>query len=70
MDFSRAQATPSASPSTGEYLLSAPLVKRDPANTRDHLVLEQTGVMAVHLQIFWRRVKPLYPVSTSQWQGR
>jgi hypothetical protein len=34
-------------------------VKRDPANTSDHLVLQQMKVMVVHLQIFLRRVKPI-----------
>ena len=31
----------------------APLVKHDHANSSDHLVLLQTVVVVVHLQVFW-----------------
>ena len=59
LDFSKAQATPRASPSTGEYRLSAPLVNREPANTKDHPELQHTGVMSVQLHSFCSNVKPI-----------
>ena len=57
--FWRAQATARASPSTGAYLDSAPVVNLLPARTTFHPVLQQPGTLPSHWQCFWDRWNPI-----------
>ena len=57
--FARAYVIASASPSTGAYLESASMVKRDPANMSFHSVGQQLGASFIeHWQCFWSRANP------------
>ena len=53
------QAAPSISPSTGEYLDSAPVVNLLPANTTICPSSQQRVVSTVQLQVFWSSRKPI-----------
>ena len=58
--FFIAQAAPSISPSTWEYLDSAPVVNLLPAKTTIHPSSKQRGVSSpVQLQVFWSSRKPI-----------
>ena len=57
--FWSAQATARASPSTGWYLDSAPVVNLLPAKTVFQPPAQQVGVMSVHLHLFWDRWNPI-----------